>query len=83
MSCWCKRQTPNFLRFDQIMLPRLAYLTDGKEFMALEAQRNYRVRFWILPTIMQTQWYLATEHPEQLGWQEGRGDTTAHRQTRD
>jgi len=50
---------------DAAAVEELAYLTDGKEFIALEAQRNYRVRFWILPTIMQTQWYLATEHPDQ------------------
>ena len=50
------------------MAPRLAYLTDGRGSMALEAQRAYRVRFWVLPTMMATEWYVATEHETgQLG----------------
>jgi hypothetical protein len=36
--------------------------------MALEANRDYRVRFWVLPTMMATEWYVATEHETgQLG----------------
>ena len=50
------------------LAPRLAYLTDGLGSMALEANRAYRVRFWVLPTMMATEWYVATEHETgQLG----------------
>jgi len=41
--------------------------------MALEANRDYRVRFWVLPTMMATEWYVATEHETGqlgLGWLE-------------
>ncbi|CAK9087825.1 unnamed protein product [Durusdinium trenchii] len=39
----------------------IAYLTDGRASLALEANRNYRIRMWLLPTLMQTQWYIATQ----------------------
>ena len=41
--------------------PRIAYLTDGHEHLALEANRNYRLRMWLVPTILQTQWHITTE----------------------
>ncbi|CAL1135461.1 unnamed protein product [Cladocopium goreaui] len=62
---------------DAAAVNELAYLTDGLSSMALEANRDYRVRFWVLPTMMATEWYVATEHETGYLTNTNDGETSA------
>ncbi|CAE7635772.1 unnamed protein product [Symbiodinium microadriaticum] len=42
-------------------LDEIASLTDGQRSMALEANRNYRVQIWLLPSMAETWWSISTE----------------------
>ncbi|CAJ1420662.1 unnamed protein product, partial [Effrenium voratum] len=49
---------------DQAAKDQIAWITDGSGALAMEANRNYRLRLWILPTSIATQWSISTGHME-------------------
>jgi len=58
-------------------LDEIASLTDGQRSMALEANRNYRVQIWLLPTMVDTWWSISTEDTTGFPTSSNDGETSS------